>query len=170
MNISKQIVGYLKSRGLVLASIETCTAGAMTAALIDLPGAAACLDISVVAPVPRALAGWPGASSVIQADVGVSEPIARALVEGLIAQRSGHANVALASIGWLTSAEESSVPVAHCFAWAYENRGAVVSASETVLFSGRRAEVRRSVARRALLGVPRFVDSILARERADSSK
>jgi hypothetical protein len=46
------------------------------------------------------------------------------------------------------------------------DRDVVVSASETVLFSGRREEVKRSIARRALLGLPRFVDSVFARERA----
>ncbi|MCX5545155.1 hypothetical protein M3A49_37890 [Paraburkholderia sp. CNPSo 3076] len=41
MNIAKQIVGYLKSRSLVLVSVETGTAGAMLAdqrtALLGVP-------------------------------------------------------------------------------------------------------------------------------------
>ncbi|MCP3719403.1 hypothetical protein [Paraburkholderia sp. CNPSo 3281] len=35
MNIAKQIVGYLKSRSLVLVSVETGTAGAIGAMLAD---------------------------------------------------------------------------------------------------------------------------------------
>jgi nicotinamide-nucleotide amidase len=35
-----------------------------------------------------------------------------------------------------------------------------------LLVSGRHPEVKRSIARRALLGLPRFVDSVFARERA----
>lgn len=163
MNISRQIAGYLKSRELVLASIETCTAGAITAALADLPGAVVCLDVGIVAHTRRALADLPGASVALQADERVSESLASALAEALLVQRTGHASVTLASIGWFDAQEASA---AHCFAWACRAGDAVFSASETVLFSGRRAEVRRSIVRRALLGLPRFVDSVLARERA----
>ncbi|CAB3780083.1 hypothetical protein LMG28688_00961 [Paraburkholderia caffeinitolerans] len=155
MNISKQIVGYLRSRSLVLASIETCTAGAITGMLADVASVAGCLDVGVVAHTSAALAGLPGAAGSAQPD----EPLARALAEALLAQRAGHANVVLASIGWLTPEQERSVSAAHCFAWACLQGDQVVSASETVLFSGRRAEFKRSIARRALLGLPRFVDA-----------
>ncbi|MBN3858372.1 hypothetical protein G3N59_33795 [Paraburkholderia sp. Ac-20340] len=160
MNISRQIVGYLKSRELVLASIETCTAGTLGAALADLPGASACLDIGIVAHTERALAQWPGLSTEFDT---ADEACGRKLAEALLAQREALANVALVSLGWFTAEEGSREPIAHVFAWACRNRDAVASASETVLFSGRRAEVRRSIARRALLGLPRFVDSVLAR-------
>ena len=169
MNISKQIVGYLHSRALVLASIETCTAGALSAMLADVAGAHACLDIGVVAHTSTALAGLPG--TLAQAAEGAAppgEPLARALAEALLAQRAGHANVALASIGWLAPEHEGRAPATHSFAWACMHRGAVVSASETVLFSGRRAELKRSIARRALLGLPRFVDATLARDASAS--
>jgi nicotinamide-nucleotide amidase len=167
MNISRQIAGYLKSRELVLVSLETCTAGAITAALADLPGAAVSLDIGVVVHTARALAAWPDAKAETDANESINEARARAVAEALLEQRANQANVALASLGWLASEDaSSSTPIAHCFAWACRDRGEVVSASETVLFSGRRAEVRRSIARRALLGLPRFVDSVFARERA----
>ncbi|WP_433704069.1 CinA family protein [Paraburkholderia sacchari] len=155
MNISKQIVGYLHSRSLVLASIETCTAGAITGMLADVAGVAGRLDIGVVAHTSAALAGLPGAAGRAQPD----EPLARALAEALLAQRAGHANVVLASIGWPRPEQEGRASVAHCFAWAYRQADQVVSASETVFFAGRRAELRRSIARRALLGLPRFVDA-----------
>ncbi|WP_321883680.1 CinA family protein [Paraburkholderia bannensis] len=164
MNISRQIAGYLKSRELVLASLETGTAGAITAALADLPGAATSLDIGVVAHTPRALAGYLGTDALNEA---VGEALARALAEALLKEREGRANVVLASIGWLEPEDGGRAAIAHCFAWAGWDRDAVVSSSETVLFSGRRVDIRRSIARRALLGLPRFVDSIPARERAD---
>ncbi|MFX1673565.1 CinA family protein [Paraburkholderia sp. A2WS-5] len=155
MNISKQIVGYLRSRSLVLASIETGTAGAITGMLADAAGAVGCLDIGVVAHTHAALAGLPGAAGRAKPD----EPLARALAEALLAQRAGHANVVLASIGWPAPEQEGRASVAHCFAWACMQGDHVVSASETVLFSGRRPELRRSVVRRALLGLPRFVEA-----------
>lgn len=165
MNISKQIIGYLQSRELVLASIETCTAGAMAAMLADVSGAAGCLDIGVVAHTSAALTGLSGKHvQAAEGDAQASEVLARALAEALLVQREGRANVALASIGWLAAEHEDKAPVSHSFAWACMDRGAVVSACEAVLLSGRREQIRRSVARRALPGLPRFVDSILARD------
>ena len=84
--------------------------------------------------------------------------------EGALERSAGRASVALASIG-LPACEDDDVgvAVAHCFAWACLEGGRVVSASETVWFSGRRSEIHRSIARRALLGLPRFVDGVIAR-------
>lgn len=165
MNISKQIIGYLQSRELVLASIETCTAGSIAAMLADVAGSSGCLDIGVVAHTSAALVGLPGEHArAVEGDAQASEVLARALAEALLVQREGRASVALASIGWFAAEQEGKAPVSHCFAWACMHRGAVVSTSETVLLSGSRAQVRRSIARRALLGVPRFVDAMLARD------
>lgn len=169
MNISKQIVGYLQSRELVLASVETGTAGAISVMLADVAGAAGCLDIGIVAHTSAALVGLPGEhAQAVEGEAQANEVLARALVEALLVQRAERASVALASIGWLAPEQSAKTPVPHCLAWAYMHRGAVVSASETVLLSGRREQVRRSIARRALLGLPRFVDAILERDETAS--
>ncbi|WP_181565481.1 CinA family protein [Paraburkholderia unamae] len=168
MNISKQIVGYLKTRALVLVSVETCTGGAM---LADQRGAAGCLDLGYVAHAATAIAALPGVSApTIERDGLVSEAVAREAAEGALIKgvgRWGSASVALASIGLLAHAEDEEddavSTVTHCFAWACIDNGRVLCASETVGFSGRRHEIRRSIARRALLGFPRFVDRVLAR-------
>jgi PncC family amidohydrolase len=167
MNISKQIVGYLRSRSLVLVSVETCTAGAIGAMLADQRGAGGCLDLGSVAHSAAALATLPGVSSqTIERSGLVSEAVAREAAEGALAHRVGHARVALASIGLLAQEDDgASAAVTHCFAWACSEGGRVLCTSETVCFSGRRSEIRRSIARRALLGLPRFVDGVLAREK-----
>ena len=166
MNISKQIVGYLKSRSLVLASVETCTVGAIGVMLAEQRGASGCLDGGCVAHSQAALAALPGVNAQTVERCGlVSEAIAREAAEGALARSAGRASVALASIGLLAHEDDGRSPaVTHCFAWAFIEDGRVHSAGETVCFSGRRNEIRRSVARRALLGLPRFVDSVLARE------
>lgn len=171
MNISKQIVGYLKTRALVLVSVETCTAGAIGAMLADQRGAAGCLDLGYVAHAATAIAALPGVSApTIERDGLVSEAVAREAAEGALIKgggRRGSASVALASIGLLAHAEDEEddavSTVTHCFAWACIDNGRVLCVSETVGFSGRRHEIRRSIARRALLGLPRFVDRVLAR-------
>jgi nicotinamide-nucleotide amidase len=165
MNISKQIVGYLQSRSLVLACVETCTAGAIGAMLADQRGASGCLDLGCIAHSEATIATLPGVNAqTIERGGLVSEAVAREAAEGVLAWRAGRASVALASIGWLTQEDEPGAVVTHCFAWACSVGSRVLCASETVSFSGRRNEIRRSIARRALLGLPRFVDSVLTRE------
>lgn len=164
MNISKQIAGYLKSRALVLASVETCTAGHLAALLADVPGASACLDIGLIVHRLAADVGMPGVCARTVAQHGlVSEAVACELAEGVLAQRAGYADVVVASLGLLPSQRDANEPLMHCFAWACMHGERVFCAGETVLFSGRSNEIRRSVARRALLGVPRFVDAVVAR-------
>jgi nicotinamide-nucleotide amidase len=180
MNISKQIVGYLKSRGLVLASLETCTSGHIATMLADQPGAETCLDVTLVAHTRAALARLPGIATVSASlahtqpgDTAQNAVLARALAEALLGARAGGAestdgtdgtegaaNVAFASVGWLSADQDGRAAAAHGLAWACTHRDGVASASETVLFAGRGAEVKRSIARRALLGLPRFVDSL----------
>jgi nicotinamide-nucleotide amidase len=167
MNISKQVVGYLTSRSLVLVCVESCTAGAIGAMLADQREASGCLDLGCVAHSEAALATLPGVSAqTIERNGLISEAVAREAAEGALAGRASYANVALASIGLLTHEEhedDASAVATHCFAWACVQDGNVLSASETVCFTGRRNEIRRSIARRALLGLPRFADNVLAR-------
>jgi nicotinamide-nucleotide amidase len=164
MNISKQIVGYLQSRALVLACVETCTAGAIGVMLAEQRGASSCLDLGCVAHSQAALTTLLGVGAkTIERSGLVSEAVAREAAEGMLAWRGGSASVALASIGLLARDDDVGSVVTHCFAWAYMAGSRVLCASETVSFSGRRNEIRKSIARRALLGLPRFVDSVLTR-------
>jgi len=162
MNIPKQIVGYLKSRGLVLASVETCTAGHLAAQLAEVPGAAGCLDIGLIVHRGVEAAAMPGVRAETVTRFGpISEAVARELAEGVLAQRAGHVDVVVASLGILPAREE--MPVMQCLAWACVHGGQVFSDGETVRLSGNRNEIRRSIVRRALPGVPRFVDAVIER-------
>jgi nicotinamide-nucleotide amidase len=165
MNISKQVVGYLKSRGLVLVSVETCTAGHLAAMLADAAGETTCLDLGLIVHASAALATLPGVRAETLARSGaISEAVAREIAEGVLAQRAGYAHVAVVSLGVLPgsqAAHAASVSVAQYFARACTHNGLVHSAAETTFVSGNRNEMRRDVVRRALLGVPRFVDSVI---------
>lgn len=172
MNVSKQIAGYLISRALVLANVETVTAGGIGAMLAEQRGARRCLDLGYVAYTQAAIAALPGVQlATIERDGAVSEAVAREAAQGALMQRSARSSstasppsIALASIGVLADdSEETSVVATHCFAWACVHSERVQCASETMAFSGKPHEIRRSIARRALLGVPRFVDSVMSR-------
>ncbi|WP_322104828.1 CinA family protein [Paraburkholderia sp. J41] len=166
MNVSKQIAGYLMSRSLVLVNVETATGGAIGMMLAEHAGARRCLDLGYVAYTQAAFAALPGVRMPTLARHGaVSEAVAREAAQGALAQRAAPAQgacVALACIGVLPDDEEPGavVTATHCFAWACIHDGRVHCASETLTFSGKPHAIRRSIARRALLGVPRFLAGV----------
>jgi nicotinamide mononucleotide (NMN) deamidase PncC len=54
MNVARYVVGFLQSRGLVLASAESCTAGLIASQLAEVPASGACLDVGfVVFPIRK---------------------------------------------------------------------------------------------------------------------
>ncbi|QGZ62607.1 CinA family protein [Paraburkholderia acidisoli] len=166
MNVSKQIVGYLISRSLVLASVETCTAGAIAAMLAEQRGAPRCLALGYIAYPEAAIRTLPGVQApTLDREGALSEAVAREAAQGALGPPALHpanaATVAFASMGTLSlDHDDPRAVVAHCFAWACRHGDRVYCESETVAFSGTRHDIRRSIARRALLGVPRFVDRI----------
>ena len=165
MNVSRQVVGYLRSRSLVLATAESCTAGLIASMLAEVPGSGSCLDMGFVVYSPSAKSGFLGVREETIERYGLtSEEVAREMAEGALAQRKGHASVAVANTGLADGAPDGDGPRpgTQCFAWACVYRGRIVTRSETVVFDGGRNQVRRSAARHALLGIPRFVDSLPA--------
>lgn len=168
MNVSRQVVGYLRSRGLVLTTAESCTAGLIASMLAEVPGSGGCLDMGFVVYSPSAKSGFLGVrAETIERDGLTSEAVAREMAEGALAQREGHASVAVANTGVADGAPDGNGPRAgtQCFAWSYAHRGELITVSETVVFDGDRNDVRGYAARHALLGIPRFMNDVYARLR-----
>jgi nicotinamide-nucleotide amidase len=166
MNVSRQVVGYLRSRGLVLATAESCTAGLIASMLAEVPGSGGCLDMGFVVYSPSAKSGFLDVREETIERYGLtSEEVAREMAEGALAQRDGHASVAVANTGVADGAPGGNGPPAgtQCFAWSCVYRARVITHSETVVFDGGRNEVRRAAARHALLGIPRFMNDVFAR-------
>jgi len=170
MNVSHQVVGYLRSRGLVLTTAESCTAGLIASMLAEVPGSGACLDMGFVVYSPSAKSGFLGVRKETIERYGLtSEEVAREMAEGALAQRAGHASVAVANTGVAdgppNAHNDDDGPQAgtQCFAWSYVHDGKVVTESETVVFDGERNDVRGAAARYALLGIPRFMNDALGR-------
>jgi len=163
MNISRQVVGYLRSRSLVLTTAESCTAGLIASMLAEVPGSGGCLDMGFVVYSPSAKSGFLDVRPQTIERYGLtSEEVAREMAEGALAQRTGHASVAVANTGLADGAPDGRGPRpgTQCFAWACVHRGRVVTGSETVVFDGGRNAVRRAAARHALAGIPRFVNGV----------
>jgi PncC family amidohydrolase len=165
MNVSRQVVGFLRSRQLVLTTAESCTAGLIASILVDVPGSGGCLDMGFVVYSPSAKSGFLDVRKETIEQYGLtSEEVAREMAEGALAQRSGHANIAVANTGLADGAPDGDGPPAgtQCFAWSCIYHGEVITRSETVMFDGGRNDVRRSAARHALLGIPRFMSDVYA--------
>jgi competence/damage-inducible protein CinA-like protein len=93
------IVGeMLAARGLTVAVAESCSGGLLTSRLTDVPGSSAYVDRGVVCYSNRAKVELLGVrDEVIQAHGAVSEPVARAMAEGVA--RSAKVPVGLAITG-----------------------------------------------------------------------
>jgi nicotinamide-nucleotide amidase len=95
-----RVVGEaLRAAGRRIATAESCTGGALCAALVAVPGASDYVDRGVVAYADRAktdLLGVP--EDVLAAHGAVSDPVARAMAEGLLARSGVDVTVAVTGI------------------------------------------------------------------------
>ncbi len=95
-----QVVGNaLRAAGRRIATAESCTGGALCAALVAVPGASDYVDRGVVTYADRAKADVLGVPEDVLAVHGaVSEPVARAMAEGLLARAGVDLTVAVTGI------------------------------------------------------------------------
>lgn len=168
MNIPRYIVGFLQSRGLVLATAESCTAGLIASLLAEVPGSGACLDVGFIVYSPSGKCGFLGVRNTTIERFGLtSEEVAREMAEGALAQESSRAHIAVSNTGLADGMSRTSGPPAgtQCFAWAFRYKGETYVFSETKMFSGARNEIRRAAATYALARIPHYF-SRLPGERA----
>ena len=94
MNVARQVVSFLGSRGLKLVTAESCTAGLIASCLAEVPGSGACLDVGFVTYSPSGKAGFLGVQhATMQAHGLTSEPVAREMAEGALQQNAVCADV-----------------------------------------------------------------------------
>ena len=79
------VVGdLLRSQGLTIAAAESCTGGLLMSRLTDVPGSSDYVDRGVVCYSNKAKTEWAGVpAALIEAHGAVSEPVARAMAEGI---------------------------------------------------------------------------------------
>ena len=145
----------LRARGWHMASAESCTGGMIAAACTDLAGSSDWFERGVVSYSNAAKTELLGVPATLLAQHGaVSEPVARAMVEGI--QRSSGADLAVAVTGVAGPAGGTPAkPVGtvwFCFAQRHAD-GSVLIGSEHRRFDGDRAQVRRATVQHALHGL-----------------
>jgi nicotinamide-nucleotide amidase len=83
-NLEEVVGRLLLDRGLRIAVAESCTGGLLSSRLTDVPGSSAYLDLSVVVYANAAKTSLVGVPAPLLAEHGaVSEPVARAMAEGI---------------------------------------------------------------------------------------
>ncbi|HEY8597004.1 MAG TPA: CinA family protein [Thermomicrobiales bacterium] len=153
--LSRQLGAALRARGLTIATAESCTGGAVAAALAAIPGASEYLRGGVVAysaAVKTALLGVPAA--IIDADGVVSAACAQAMARGGCAACGADIAVATTGIAGPGGAEPGK-PVGTVFLAVACPAG---TTSREMFYTGDRAAIIAAATRDAL-GMAREVVS-----------
>ncbi|MGE5241042.1 MAG: CinA family protein [Bacteroidota bacterium] len=149
-------VGHeLKKQGLMLATAESCTGGWMAQIVTSVSGSSEWFERGFVTYTNISKREMLGVKTTILSRHGaVSEPTARAMAEGALA--NSHAQVAVAITGIAgPSGGTPEKPVGTvCFAWAGRKRDTVSAKHQ---FSGDREGIRRQAVVTALQGLLDFI-------------
>jgi nicotinamide-nucleotide amidase len=141
------VVARLTARGERVALAESCTGGLVAELLTRVPGASAVLDLGLVAyadAMKERFAGVPAA--VLRAHGAVSEPVARALAEGIRAAGGATWGIGITGIAGPTGGTpEKPVGTVHV---ALAGPGGTVHVAR--LYRGDRDRVRKTAAYEAL--------------------
>lgn len=97
--LARQVVDAAATRGLTLATAESCTGGLVAGALTAVPGSSAVVDRGFVTYSNAAKTGMLGVEAgLIETRGAVSEPVARAMAEGAARQAGVPVSVAVTGI------------------------------------------------------------------------
>lgn len=158
MDIAEDVVAFMKSVGVSLATVESCTGGMMAAALAAVPGSGVCLDVGLIAYLPAGKADFFGVQAETIESFGLtSEEVAREMAENALDRPGSKAGLAVSNIGVVDGDERASATGTQCFAWSWRLKGdARVTFSETARFAGSRNEVREAAAMYALSRIEHY--------------
>ena len=149
--LAAQVGGALKAQGLMLATAESCTGGAVAMAMTDVSGSSAWFERGFITYANAAKQEMLGVTQdVLMQHGAVSEAVVREMVAGAL--RHSHAQVALAVSGIAgPTGGSAGKPVGTVwFAWGLKGGQCVARLNHLL---GSRAEIRAQSVRIALQGV-----------------
>lgn len=145
----------LRARGWRMATAESCTGGMIAAACTDLAGSSDWFERAVVSYSNQAKTDLLGVPAALLAQHGaVSEPVVRAMAEGV--QRSSGADLTVAVTGIAGPGGGTPAKPVGTVWFGFARRsadGSLQVASEQRRFAGDRAQVRRATVEHALRGL-----------------
>ncbi len=140
----------LKTRGLMMATAESCTGGLIAGACTDLSGSSDWFERGFVTYSNAAKTSMLGVPAALIAQHGaVSEPVARAMAAGALAQSAAQLTVAVTGVAGPTGGSADKPVGTVWFGWATP----AGTFTEHQRFDGDRAAVRAATVRHALAGL-----------------
>jgi nicotinamide-nucleotide amidase len=145
-----QLAGLMQSRGLMLATAESCTGGLIAAACTDLAGSSAWFERGFVSYSNAAKTQLLGVPAPFIASHGaVSEPVVRAMAQGALAHSAAQVAVAVTGVAGPGGGSADKPVGTVWIAWAMTDQ----VRAERMQFSGDRAAVRQATVEHALRGL-----------------
>ena len=153
-----ELAAVLTARGAMMATAESCTGGLIAATCTEVSGSSAWFDRGVVTYSNEAkcdLLGVPMA--LIQQHGAVSEPVARAMAEGMLRHSRAQCAVAVTGVAGPTGGTPDKPVGTVWVAWCIEDRhGQPQTHFERLALPGDRASIRLATVHAALLGLKRW--------------
>ncbi|MBI5750826.1 MAG: nicotinamide-nucleotide amidohydrolase family protein [Hydrogenophilales bacterium] len=154
--LAEQVGAALKSRGLMLATAESCTGGWAGEVVTSVPGSSHWYERGFITYTNESKQEMLGVSAQTLAEFGaVSEQTVREMAAGALKHSRAHITLAISGIAGPGGATPDKPVGTVCMAWATRNGAGL---SQTIHFQGDRTAVRRQAVVAALQGVLRMIE------------
>jgi nicotinamide-nucleotide amidase len=153
--LAGRLAGALRARGWRIATAESCTGGMIAAACTELPGSSEWFEGGVVSYSNAAKRGLLGVgAALLDAHGAVSEPVARAMAEGVLGRLGADLAVAVTGIAGPGGGSPHKPVGTVWIAFAQRiDSGGVQTSAEHHRFDGDRARIRQDTVAAALQGL-----------------
>ncbi len=149
--LAAQVGEMLSSRGLMLATAESCTGGGVAEAITEIPGSSEWFERGFITYANRAKVEMLGVSEdTLRLHGAVSEAVVREMAEGALRHSPAHISLAVSGIAGPGGGTPEKPVGTVFFAWSVRNGETIASRH---LLSGNRAEIRAQSVRIALRGL-----------------
>ena len=144
LNIAKELASVLAPQGWKIALAESCTGGLVCATLTELAGSSDWFECGYITYSNQAKTESLGVpADLINSYGAVSEPVAKAMAEGAIANAKVKAAIAITGIAGPAGGSAEKPVGTVCFGWSIQNGlGAIETTCTTKVFQGDRQAVR----------------------------
>lgn len=155
IDLATKVGRALQTKGLLLATAESCTGGGVSQAVTEIAGSTGWFDCGFVTYSNASKTELLDVSAALIAQLGtVSEEVAAAMAKGALANSNAHVALSTTGIAGPTGAVPGKPVGTVCFGWA---RGDSVH-TERLVFAGDRQAVREQTVIHALQGLLRFIE------------
>ena len=155
IDLATQVGRALQTKGLLLATAESCTGGGVAQAITEVAGSTSWFDCGFITYSNASKTELLDVPSALIAQLGtVSEEVAASMAKGALANSNAHVALSTTGIAGPTGAVPGKPVGTVCFAWT---RG-TSTYTERLVFGGDRQSVREQTVAHALKGLLRFVE------------